>query len=205
MILRAAATLTLLAGLGAFAAYLHVVGKFPTAGLAARHLREMKDRVAVPSAANATTYGAMESMPKRLPVADYSAMERQAVTLEGYIQHQLRAADDDIHLELTPVRRLPSDGNIRYVTAEITPEWRRGSSRWSYARLVEAFHPTVGGVTPWDGGTRRVRLTGWLLYDKENEGAPVLGRPRLTSWELHPVTRIELWSDSLNTFVEYPR
>jgi len=62
-------------------------------------------------------------------------------------------------------------------------------------------------VTAWDGGPRRVRLTGWLTYDFPYEGAhnrPGFP-PRIASWEIHPVTRIELWDDTLAAFVDYPR
>ena len=205
MILRFTAALVLLAGLGAFTTYLHMLGKFPTASVEARHLRAMKDRTLSPDSVTATTYDAMAALPRNLTVGEYSGIERRAVTLEGYVQRMVRAADDDVHLELVPERRLPGEGNLGYVTAEITPQWRRGSERWRWPRLVELFHPNFGGTTPWEGGTQRVRLTGLLLYDYEYEGAPAYGRPRLASWELHPVTRIERWDDSLAAYVEYPR
>ena len=203
--LRLTASLVLAAGCVAFVAYLHELGEFPTASPAARHLRLMKDRVAVPDSAEPTTYAAMASMPDHAPLARYAPLEQRAVELEGHVQRLLRAADDDFHIELAAEPRQPGDPNLRYVTAEITPAWRLGSANWSYAHLVQAFHPTFGGVTAWDGGTHRVRLTGWLLYDYEYQDVPVYGRPRIASWELHPVTRIELWNDSLGTYVDLPR
>ncbi len=205
MILRIAAALTLLAGLGALAAYLHVMGRFPTASVAARHLRTMKDRVTPPDSVAKSSYDAFAAMPRHLPLAEFAPRERRAVSLEGYVQRMLRAADDDIHLEVAPLPRRPGDPNLRYVTAEITPQWRAGSQRWGYERLLQAFRPNTGGVTPWDSGTRRVRVSGWLLYDYEYEGASGYGPIRLSSWEIHPVTRIELWSDSLGRYTDYPR
>ena len=205
MILRLVATLVFLAGLAAFSAYVHKLGKFPTASVAARHLREMKDRTLSPDTAYATTYETIAALPRGLSVGEYSGIEMRAVTLEGYVQRMVRAADDDVHIELAPIARMPGDGNVRYVTIEITPQWRRGSERWRWPRLVELFHPNRGGITSWEGGTRRVRLTGWLLYDYEYEGVLRDGPPRLASWELHPVTRIERWDESLAAFVEYPR
>lgn len=205
MILRITAAIVLLAGLSAFSIYLHMLGKFPTASIEARHLRAMKDRVNSPDSALATTYEAMAALPRNLSVGEYSGIERRAVTLEGYVQRMVRAADDDVHIELVPEKRIPGDPNLQYITAEITPQWRRGSERWRWPRLVELFHPNYGGTTPWEGGTQIVRLTGWLLYDYEYEGAPAYGRARLASWELHPVTRIERWDDVTAAFVEYPR
>lgn len=205
MILRFTATLVLLAGFGAFSTYLHMLGRFPTASVEARHLRAMKDRVNSPDSARATTYEAMSALPRNLSVGEYSGIELSAVSLEGYVQRMVRAADDDVHIELVPTKRMPGEPNLRYVTAEITPQWRRGSERWRWPRLVELFHPNFGGTTLWEGGTQRVRLTGLLLYDYEYEGAPAHGRARLASWELHPVTRIERWDDARGAFVEYPR
>ena len=205
MILRFTAALVFLAGLGAFSAYLHILGEFPTASVAARHLREMKDRTLSPDSVAATTYEAIADLPQGLSVGEYSGIERRAVSLEGYVQRMVRAADGDVHIELVPMRRLPGEGNVRYVTAEVTPQWHRASERWRWPRLVELFHPNFGGTTPWEGGTRRVRLSGWLLYDYEYEGAPAYGRPRLSTWELHPVTSIERWDDARAAFVEYPR
>ena len=206
MILRIAAAVALIAGFGALAAYLHMMGRLPTSSAAEKHLRRMKDRVAQPAAAAPTSYDAIAALPKSRPLPEYAPLERAAVSLEGYVQSVVRASDDDLHLEIVPVPRMPGEPRAPYVTGEITPQWRRGSANWNYARLVEAFRPILGGVTPWPKGTRRVRVTGWLLYDSDYESKPaVYGPQRLSSWELHPVTRIELWSDSLRGFVEYPR
>lgn len=206
MILRVVAVAVCVAGVLALAAFLHKLGRFPTASVAARHLREMKDRTLSPDTVRATTYEAMAALPRRLAVGEYSGIEMRAVTLEGYVQNMVRAADGDIHLELQPFRRMPGEPNLPYITAEITSSWRRGSQNWDYARLVGLFRPNSGGTTPWDTGTRRVCLTGWLLYDKEYDESPSpFARPPMTSWEIHPVTRIDAWNDSLLRFVEYPR
>jgi hypothetical protein len=59
-----------------------------------------------------------------------------------------------------------------------------------------------------------VRISGWLLYDFEYDApyrtqrhALISGArsTRLTGWEIHPVTRIEVWDDSTRDFVEIPR
>jgi hypothetical protein len=207
VILRIAAALTLIAGLGTLLAYLHVMDRLPTAAPAARHLRAMKDRTDLPATADSVSYAAIEALPRHGTLAAYAPLEQRAVSLDGYVQRMLRAGDDDIHLEIEPLPRRPGDGNVRYVTGEITPLWRRGSATWTYERLAAVFRPTVGAVTSWDQGTRRVRITGWLLYDYQYEdvAGPGYGPPRVSSWELHPVTRIELWNDSLRAFAEYPR
>jgi hypothetical protein len=74
---------------------------------------------------------------------------------------------------------------------------------------VATLQPEFGATTPWEGGPRRTRISGWLLYDFQYDDS--LGEwsgdfhpPRATGWEIHPVTAIDIWSDSLG-FVEYPR
>jgi hypothetical protein len=41
------------------------------------------------------------------------------------------------------------------------------------------------------GHASRVRITGWLFLD--NDHPTDLDRQRATLWEIHPVTRIEVW------------
>lgn len=205
MILRVAAALSLLLGAAGLLGFLHVVGKGPFASAAARHLRAMKDRVAAPDAVADYAFADFAALPHHAPLAEYAAVEQRGVRLQGYVQHLLRASDGDLHLEVAAGPAQPEWPNAVYVTSEITPQWQRGSDAWAYDPLVAAFRPASGGVTAWDAGARRVRLTGWLLYDYQYDLPQGPAQPRLTGWEIHPVTRIELWDDSLATFVEYRR
>jgi len=71
--------------------------------------------------------------------------------------------------------------------AEITPRWKVVHPEWrlrTFKRLADQ--------------KAKVRVTGWLLWDQEH-GSEV-ERSRGTSWEVHPVTKFEVWSDS--TWVE---
>jgi hypothetical protein len=205
VILRVLAVVALLGGGATLLGYLHYVGKSPSADLAARHLRQMKDRAAAPDTVLDFTYERFAALPIDLPVAEYAELERTAVRLEGHVQRVQRAADDDFHLEIVPEHRGPDARFLPYATGEITPQWHRDSPNWRYDRIIELFRPNLGGVTRWDRGTRRVRISGWLLYDyQKNEPRPNPTR-HITQWEIHPVTRIEAWDDSLGAFVEYAR
>jgi len=204
VIVRIAAAASLLVGFSATAAYLHIMGRSPTASAAARHLRDMKDRDVTPEAIVPATIATMAAMPRGLSLAEYSGIERRAVSFDGHVQRMVRAADGDFHLELVEHALKPGDPDRQYFTAEVTPQWHRGSEAWSFDRLVQLFRPSYGGVTAWESGTRRVRISGWLLYDHEYEGVPS-ARPRLSSWEIHPVTRLEAWDDSSGRFVEHRR
>lgn len=210
MILRTAAGISLALGSLTLLVFLHLIGEAPTASLAARHLREMKERRDPPARVQPATIDSMRALPHDWNVGEYSALEGRAVTLEGYVQRTLWAGDGDIHLELAPAPRVPGGGDTCYVTCEITPRWRQGSPAWQYESLLEVFRPNTGGAAPWDSGPRRVRLTGWRLFDFQYDETPSASAiahlaPRVTGWEVHPVTRIEVWNDARSAYAEVVR
>ena len=100
-----------------------------------------------------------------------------------------------------------SSATPQIVSCEISPQWLAGSDGWRYPHLVDAFRPNVGGVTGWDSGPRRVRLRGWLMYDAPYEGqrSPFGFPDKITFWEIHPVTGIEVWDERTQTFAEWRR
>lgn len=205
--LRITAALVLLAGLIAFGGYLDLIGITPWTNAARRHLRDMKDRRDAPAATQAMTLGDFEALPHNLSLAGYAGLERRGVTLEGYVQQMLDSSDGDIHLEIATTPRAMAGPDTTYVTGEITPRWRDGS-RWTYAALLQALRPNRGGVTWWLGGPRRARFTGWLLYDRYDHVPSQYSRQhgaRATGWEIHPVTAIAVWDDSLGAFTELAR
>ena len=206
MILRIAAGLAITLGAALLLAYLAEVGKAPWSSLAARHLRAMKDRATAPARYDTMRLEQMAGLPRRRDVSEYSGLERRGVVADGYVQRMLRAADGDIHLDFAPA--LDPEGRLTpFVSAEIPIEWARGSEHWRYPYLVAAFRPIAGGVTTWDSGPRRVRLRGWLMYDFPYEGlrSPFGFPPKISFWEIHPVTGIELWNDRAGRFAELPR
>jgi hypothetical protein len=100
----------------------------------------------------------------------------------------VRPRDRDTYILLV-VDLTRTDSTPR-VAIEVTPRWRarmrqRGED-WSTAALKARL---LG---------RRVRATGWLLFDRPNEDASQhtavdpSRNARTTAWELHPVTGIEL-------------
>jgi hypothetical protein len=208
--LRITAALALALGVAGLLAFFHLLGEGPFARPEARHLRAMKDRSVAPARATPTSLSLFDSLPYRRPLAEYELYERRGMVMEGYIKHMLRAPDGDIHLEVVAA---PSEPGVPvpYVTAEITPQWHRGAKRWEYESLRAAWRSGSGGdVTRWPERPRRVRLTGWLMYDFQFETRrPDLTRGpselRESGWELHPVTRIEIWDDARVAFVEVPR
>ncbi len=210
MILRVLAALSLLVGGAVLIAYLTVMGRGPWAGPAARHLRAMKDRRAAPARVEEIALPDVQRLPHGLAVAEYAPLEARGVRIEGYVQRMVRAMDGDIHLEVAALPRAAGGPDTAYATAEITPVWRVGHAGWGFERLVRAFRPNSGGQTPWSGGPRRVRVTGWLMYDFQYDNVPSAwslryGAARVSGWEIHPVTVIELWDAARGGYVELPR
>jgi hypothetical protein len=204
--LRIAAAVAVTVGLAAFLGYLRLLGAGPFVPLELRHLRAMKNRTGEPARFDTLSFEAFAALPDTLSVAEWSGIERRGAVMEGFVQRVLHAPDGDVHLELAPAPRAPDAPDTAYATAEITPAFRRGSERWTYARLLEAFRPNHGGAGAWAGGPRRVRLSGWLLYDVQHRIRFGERRGhRLGAWEIHPVTAIALWDESAGAFVEYPR
>jgi hypothetical protein len=213
MTLRWAAALAGMLGLALFLAYLHWVGRGAFASPEERHLREVKERATVPASVVPYTFADFAALPHGRPLAEVAALERRGVSLDAYTQFANHSSDGDYHLSLseTPPESLT---NTRTITAELTPEFSRGSSRWSWEPLIGELRPLSWFLAPWPGGPRHVRISGWLLYDFQYDApflpqkASIVPGPvhhRLTGWEIHPVTRIELWDDSLARFVDYPR
>jgi hypothetical protein len=208
--LRIAAGLSLALGIVALTGFFHLLGMGPFASAEERHMRTMKDRREAPSDPAAARLTMFDSLPFRRPLAEYAAVERRGVVVEGYIKHMLRAPDGDYHLEVTATPPTPGRP-AAYVTAEITPQWHLGAKHWGFESLRTEFRSASGGdATLWSEPARRVRLTGWLLYDFEfDTRRPDLTRvpfeQRVSGWELHPVTRIEVGDEALAAFAEVPR
>jgi hypothetical protein len=205
---RTLAALTLSLGAVTLLAGLALLGKGPGVPREMRNLRAGKERTSAPATYSAWTADSFVALPHGKLLTVVQPLERRGVSLEGYVQRTMFAPDGDLHLEIAADPMGPGDRNRPYVTGEITPRWR-GPGRWSSEALVELFRPNRGGVTPWEGGPRRVRVSGWLLYDFQYDGIPTTWSvqnisPRLTGWEIHPVTRLEVWNEASGGWDEVP-
>jgi hypothetical protein len=88
-----------------------------------------------------------------------------------------RSAEVDWHVAVVEQQ---GDGEDAAIVVEPTPRIRVVHPKWTVARL-----------TPWLDSAEPVRISGWLLFDPAHRSH--LGRYRKTLWEIHPVTRIEVW------------
>ena len=95
----------------------------------------------------------------------------RAAVIEGYVVQVEKEEDGDFHIVLADDKR--ENNTDKWVVVEVTPAWRRRKASLSDARLRRL-------------GDKKVRITGWLFYEPEEEHVD----PRGTRWELHPVTDI---------------
>jgi hypothetical protein len=121
--------------------------------------------------------------------------ERQALALEGYLLdakqsgpeacncHAIDARDFHVWLGAQPGLTPADSKALRAgaVVVEPTPAGQHAHPTWRLHLIKKLAR---------DGA--KVRVTGWLMYDPEHGSE--LGKTRGTLWELHPVTRIEVWS-----------
>ena len=210
MIVRSLAVLIFAAGAAVLVGALALLGRAPGLPETARHLRAMKDRIDPPPALRTFTMADFSALPHHVSPAERSALESHGVQMSGWVQRVVLSGDGDLHLELVENQRHRGERDTAYVVAEITPPWRDQADGWAYESLLVAFRPNLGGPAPWEAGPRRVRITGWLMLDHPYD-RPVSqwllehGTPRITGWELHPVTRIELWDEGDSAWRELPR
>lgn len=210
MIARSLGVIVFLTGAAALIVGLALLGRGIGLPEQTRHLRAMKDRSEPPAEVRDVDMEYFASLPHGAPMPVRASLEREGVRMQGWVQRILLSGDGDVHLELAQNRRVLGERDTVYVVAEITPPWRNQRRGWAYESLLVAFRPNSGGATAWDAGPRRVRLTGWLLYDHAYD-KPVtdwslhFGKARRTGWEIHPVTGIELWDDAARDWRELAR
>ena len=210
MIARAFGVLVFAAGAGLLLAGLVLLGRAPGLSAETRHLRTMKDRIESPPSLRDMTMDDFAALPHQPPFAERAALERQGVRMEGWVQRILLSGDGDVHLELAEHRRTRLDRDSVYIVCEVSNRWRNMRKSWVYDSLLVAFRPNRGGATAWEAGPRRVRVSGWLLYDHPYDKPAnkwVLSHEpvRRTGWEIHPVTGIELWDDRTREWVGLTR
>ncbi|MFL5403832.1 MAG: hypothetical protein ACJ8BF_13555 [Gemmatimonadales bacterium] len=91
--------------------------------------------------------------------------------------HWIASAEVDWHMAIVGE---VGQGEEEAVVVETTPRVRRKHPGWTPANLK-----------PWVDVDAPVRISGWLMFDPEHRNH--LGRYRSTLWEVHPITRIEVW------------
>lgn len=173
-------------------------------------LIEQKNRVAIPSHYEPLTFAeflALPSLPAEYTASDWGlvrAHTQRSVSIEGYIAEVIPAMDGatygrppeegDVHLHLRETRQpgcFPRGPRGKQLVAEVTPHFQPPKTGWSYDALLGLCQRQV-----------RVRLSGWLLHDYQH--VQDVGVWRASAWEIHPVTKIEVWDPEHQSWQPLP-
>ncbi len=151
------------------------------------HLQDMKNRLDDPRQVVGMTILEIAALPQfpraytRQQFTEISALEERGVMVEGFVARLRQMQDGDYHIQLAeawPGHCLGGDTPDQFFT-ELTPGIRARKPAYTWERLL-----------PLCGADTRIRVSGWLMWDNPHH-------TRITFWEVHPVTRIELccWRD----------
>jgi hypothetical protein len=99
---------------------------------------------------------------------------------EGTNCHLNAPSDTDTHMALVEG---VGDAEKSSVVIEFTPRFLKAHPNWKKSAL-----------TPWINSDNPVRISGWLMLDPDHRNH--LNRFRSTLWEIHPITRIEVWKEN---------
>ena len=170
-----------------------------------------KNRTDVPATYHDVTWKAIADLPypqtthrslddwTQAQLDQIAPFEGVAVTTVGYLVaikvedrgsgestncHMTNPSEVDWHM---PLVEKAFDAEDTSIVVETTPRVRQQHPRWTPEALAE-----------WVNKDLPVRISGWLLLDPEHRAH--LGKYRSTLWEIHPITRIEVfdgtkWSD----------
>lgn len=164
-----------------------------------------KNRTDVPAQYHAVTWKALQALP--YPVAAKSLMDWTpqqlaqikpyqgiAISVVGYLTaikvedhgsgestncHFTNAEEVDWHM---PLVELHANSETTAVVVETTPRVRKMHAKWTSTALA-----------PWVNAEAPVRISGWTMLDPEHRAH--LGKYRSTLWEIHPITKIEVFMD----------
>jgi hypothetical protein len=105
--------------------------------------------------------------------------------------HAHLASDVDWHMPLTASAHQEEDVAI---IVETTPRIRRDHPNWTPERLKPWTFKLTSANTNSKYNGQPIRVSGWLMLDPEHQDMINRGL-RSTLWEIHPITRIEVFSN----------
>ena len=108
-----------------------------------------------------------------------AAIKPQTGNEEGTNCGQSEAGDVDFHLALV---KNSGDEEKTSIVIEFTPRFLKDHPNWTKAKM-----------TPWLNSNDPIRVTGWLMYDPNHKAH--LGKYRSTLWEIHPITKFEVFQN----------
>lgn len=177
----------------------------PTGSSPGNETNRLKNRVDVPSSYQKVSFGAFFKLPdlhvpkdrskwKQDDAEKIAKFEGVSLSLTGYlvaIKPQdggsgettnckwTKYEETDWHMALVEE---PGQGEKLAVVVETTPRIRIKHKKWTEANLA-----------PWLDSDLPVRISGWLMFDPEHRNH--MGKYRKSMWEIHPITKIEVWKN----------
>lgn len=177
----------------------------------------LKNRIDEPTAYHEVTFDAIVGLPKAhvntkrsawttadqaTAATDIVPFEGVALSVVGFIVNRVKVQSggtgEGTNCNLTlpvevdwhiPLVAHAHDPETLSIVVETTPRVRLNHPKW-----------TVGALKDWVNSTAPVRISGWLMFDPDHP--PMLydpsqpdlpGKYRQTLWEIHPITKIEVW------------
>jgi len=178
-----------------------------------------KNRLKIPCHYTGMTVQQMLSLPKlsanvrALPAGnqnlkDLQARESQPVVLEGYLALVKDGGQEgtncksptrkDVHMEIVDTDAAdPKSNRGQHVITEVTPWFEEAVTTWTkgtiglYAAYVDGY--SGNQLRP----PTKIRVYGWLFYDEAHVSDGSIGQWRGTAWEIHPITRIEVFENGV--------
>jgi len=181
-----------------------------------------KNRTDVPSSFHLVTWDAINTLDyakgalkSRMDwtqdqLATITPVEGAALTVEGFLFkvkvessspsaakggestncHARLASDVDWHMPLTANL---GDGEDVAIIVETTPRVRHQHPNWTTSRL-KPWTANIGSHANASYNSQKVRISGWLMLDPEHKDMIDEGL-RSTLWEIHPITKIEVFDN----------
>ena len=177
----------------------------PTGSAPGNETNRRKNRVDVPTSYHKIAFGSFFNLPdlhvpkdrskwKPADAAEIARYEGVAISMIGYLVaikpqdggsgettncRWTSYAETDWHMALVEE---PGQGERFAVVVETTPRIRIKHKRWTEANLDS-----------WLDKDLPVRISGWLMFDPEHRNH--MGKYRKSMWEIHPITKIEVWKN----------
>ncbi len=162
-----------------------------------------KNRIDIPNEYHSVTLSEILALPwaglprrrSKLQTADSETVARYEgppVSVEGYFEGAHEEGEETTNCELTT-----HDWHDWHIWLVETQQQATQQDR-THAIVVEATPRIRALPTPWALSElqtivrqrERVRVSGWLMWDPDHPDQ--VGKTRGTTWEIHPITRIEV-------------
>jgi hypothetical protein len=109
------------------------------------------------------------------------------------------ASDVDWHMPLTAN---VGEGESVAIIVETTPRVRHDHPNWTTTQL-KPWTSHIGSSANSSYNKQKVRISGWLMLDPEHQDMISEGL-RSTLWEIHPITKIEVWDNGSWADIDNP-